>query len=130
MARQFTLGKNERLKSRKQIDQLFSGGQSFSVTPLKTYYLITPGVVSAMQMGVGVGAKNFKKAVDRNRIKRLVREAWRLQKNDLKEKIADKSIQINVFLIYTSKEQMPFQDISKSIAVILDKISKRAFDMK
>ena len=74
MAKQFTLGKNERLKSRKQIEQLFDSGKSFTIFPFKVYYFLSPLTTQDSRLttffGVGVSGKNFKKAVDRNRIKR------------------------------------------------------------
>jgi ribonuclease P protein component len=94
--KQFTLGKEERLKSRKQIEQLFDKGKSFAITPFRVYFLINEmlnaqrsipiAIGINVQFGVGVSAKNFKKAVDRNRIKRLTRKAWRLQKNEISKK--------------------------------------------
>ncbi|MES1226963.1 MAG: ribonuclease P protein component, partial [Bacteroidota bacterium] len=82
MAKQFTLGKKERLKSRKSIEQLFNEGKSFAVSPCRVFYMILPFNATStsfiVQFGAGVSTKNFKKAVDRNRIKRLVREAYRL----------------------------------------------------
>lgn len=109
MAKQFTLGKNERLKSRKQIEQLFSEGKRFAVVPFRIFYLFNEqtendNMQNLLHFGVGVSAKNFRKAVDRNRIKRLMREAWRLQKNELKEKLRFFNRQLNVFFIYTGKE--------------------------
>jgi len=64
--KQFTLGKEERLKSRKQIDQLFAKGKSIAITPFRVYFLINemPNAQRSMfnvQFGVGVSAKNFKK---------------------------------------------------------------------
>ncbi|MEI9910088.1 MAG: ribonuclease P protein component [Bacteroidota bacterium] len=99
MAKQFTLGKNERLKSRKSIEQLFSEGKKIVVAPYRVLYILNPSVEKAsLLFSVGVSAKNFKKAVDRNRVKRLTREAYRLQKNDLQKKTKAKRIQLNVFL--------------------------------
>src|ERR1043166_5363776 len=88
VAKQFTLGKSERLKSRKQIEQLFAEGKNFPMSPFRVYYRTSPfvsGSASNLQFGAAVSAKNFKRAVDRNRIKRLTREAYRLQKNQLQE---------------------------------------------
>jgi ribonuclease P protein component len=124
VSKQFTLGKNERLKSRKQIDQLFAEGKSFAVNPFRIYYVIDDKLskVNELQFGVGAGAKNFKKAVDRNRIKRLTREAWRLQKNELKEKLKSSGKQLNVFFIYTGKELPDFKTIKDKVAIALKKL--------
>lgn len=132
MSKQFTLGKNERLKSRKQIEQLFAEGKSFVVNPFRVYYIVNglPMPIgtsmvnknSILQFGIGVGSKNFKKAVDRNRIKRLTREAWRLQKNELQEKLKANSKHLNVFFIYTGKELPDFTTVKDKVAVALKKL--------
>jgi ribonuclease P protein component len=128
--KQFTLGKEERLKSRKQIENLFDKGKSFVVAPFRIYYIINSEVPiqrgeSGLKFGVGVSAKKFKKAVDRNRIKRLTREAWRLQKNDIKEKVGETQRQLNVFLIYTGKELPDFTTVKDKVAIALKKLSDK-----
>lgn len=120
MPKQNTLGKNERLKSRKQIEQLFSEGKKFVVGPFRTFYQFNGQ--SVLQFGVGVSAKNFKKAVRRNRIKRLVKEAWRLQKNELKEKLKSENKKLNVFIIYTAKEIPDYKLVSEKIKAVLQKL--------
>jgi len=125
--KQFTLGKDERLKSRKQIEKLFAQGNRFVVNPYRIYFLI-PGASTidhGLQFGVGVSAKNFKKAVDRNRIKRLTREAWRLQKNELNEKVKATQKQLNVFFIYTGKELPDFTTVKDKVAVALKKLADK-----
>jgi ribonuclease P protein component len=78
-----------------------------------------------LQFGVGVSSKNFKKAVDRNRIKRLTKEAWRLQKNELKKKLKVDNKQVNVFFIYTGKGLPDFETIKDKVAVALKKLSDK-----
>ena len=127
VARQFTLGKSERLKSRKQIEQLFAEGKTFPLSPFRVHYLVSPlntGTVSHLQFGAGVSGKNFKRAVDRNRIKRLTREAYRLQKNQLQGILRQKNFQLNLFFIYTAKELPQFNNVKEKVNVILNKVIK------
>jgi len=127
VAKQFTLGKNERLKSRKQIEQLFSKGKSFPLSPFRIYYQATPLITSSsstLQFGAGVSGKNFKRAVDRNRVKRLTREAYRLQKKQLQEATIEKKLQLNIFFIYTGKELPAFNIVREKVNVILNKLTK------
>ena len=77
-----------------------------------------------MLFGTGVSAKNFKKAVERNRIKRLTREAYRLQKKNLQEKVKANNMQLNVFFIYTAKELPVYDEVYKKAGVILNKLEK------
>lgn len=128
--KQFTLGKNERLKSRKQIEHLFDKGKSFVVNPFRVYFIVNgelpiAGEKSPLQFGVGVSSKNFKKAVDRNRIKRLTKEAWRLQKNELKDKIKVSGIRLTTFFIYTGKELPDFTTVKDKVAVALKKLADK-----
>lgn len=123
MAKQFTLGRKERLKSRKAIDQLFSDGQRFSQPPLRVVYRKT--TEAGLKFGVTASSKLFKKAVDRNRVKRVLREAWRLQKNELDQLLKDKGQGLDVFFIYTDKELPEFVTIRKATATIIRKLNER-----
>ena len=130
MRKQFTLGKEERLKSRKQIEQLFDKGKSIVITPFRVYFLIDEMLNAQrsmfnVQFGVGVSARNFKKAVDRNRIKRLTREAWRLQKNEIAKKAKEAQRQLNVFFIYTGKELPDFKTVKDKVAIALKKLADK-----
>ncbi|RTL58342.1 MAG: ribonuclease P protein component [Sphingobacteriales bacterium] len=123
----FTLNKNERLKSRKQIEQLFKEGKNFVVFPYKVFYVTANdqrSTTNNLQFGIGVSNRNFKKAVDRNRIKRLTREAWRLQKNELKALVNENKITLNVFFIFTGKEIVEYNFAKEKVAVILKKLIK------
>jgi ribonuclease P protein component len=122
VATKFTLGKMERLKSRKQIEGLFSKGKKFSMTPFRVHYVFNELTNPPLQFGVGVGHKNFKKAVDRNKIKRLVREAYRLQKIALQQQVKEKKGQLNIFFIYNGKEIPGYSAIFDKMKKILDKL--------
>jgi len=126
----FTLGKEERLKSRKQIENLFDKGKSFVVAPFRVYFIVNKElpiqkVESGLKFGTGVSAKNFKKAVDRNRIKRLTREAWRLQKNEISKKAKETQRQLNVFFIYTGRELPDFTTVKDKVAIALKKLADK-----
>ena len=128
--KQFNLGKDERLKSRKQIENLFDKGKSFVVTPFRVYFIMNTELLihkgeNGLKFGTGVSAKNFKKAVDRNRIKRLTREAWRLQKNEIRDKVKETQRQLNVFFIYTGKELPDFTTVKDKVAIALKKLADK-----
>lgn len=121
--------KQERLKSRKRIELLFSEGKSFSVFPYRVQYSLEQlkGMPETplLQMGVSVGTRNFKRAVDRNRIKRLTREAYRLQKTALGEELVLKGMQLLLFIIYTGKEIPEFMLVKEKLEIILNKLIQR-----
>ena len=126
--KRFTLGKRERLKSRKLIEQLFSERKSFVVAPFRVHFMLGEGLLNApsstihVQCGFSASTRNFKKAVDRNRIKRLTREAWRLQKQALVTKAEEKQQQVAVFLVYTAKDLPTFEVVKKKVEIIISKL--------
>ena len=123
----YTLGKNEKLKSTKTIEQLFKQGKSFSVFPFRIIYIATnssPAYISAspLQTAFSVSKKYFKKATDRNRIKRLMREGWRLQKNTLQDEMAGHNMA--VFIIYTGNELPEYKLVFEKITAIIKRLIK------
>lgn len=128
-SKQYTLGKHERLKSREQIEQLLREGKSFAIAPFRIYYMLNSEESIAnrgyrLQFGVGVSNKNFKRAVDRNRIKRLAREAWRLQNSELKDGLKEAGKQLNVFFIYTGKAIPDYKLVSEKVKAAIQKLIK------
>lgn len=126
MGKQFTLGKRDRLKSRKQIEQLFNQGKSFSLYPFKIVYAVTnaSSANDGISFAVSASARNFKKAVDRNRIKRLIREAYRLQNTGLKNKLRESNRRLNLFFIYTGREIPGFSQIKERTQLVLERLIK------
>lgn len=126
MPASFTLHKDERLKSRKQIELLFKQGKSFAFAPYRVYYKKNEHTEGqqAVVFGVGVSSRNFKKAVDRNRIKRLTREAYRLQKSILTDPVNERKVQLSVFFIYTGRELPDFAEVKLKVEQALIKLVK------
>ena len=123
----YTLGKKDKLKSRKAIEQLFKEGKSFSVFPFRVLYLEAPAsshTINNLQTAFSVSKKHFKKAVDRNRIKRLMREAWRLQKNILSDKINAGNKNLAVFIIYTGSELPEYGLIFEKVTAVIKRVLK------
>jgi len=123
MVKRFGLPQSERLKSRKQIDRLFAGGRGFSVFPVRVTYVFSREGESGPKIGVTASKRAFKRATDRNRIKRLLREAYRLQKEDLQTALEAKGKSGAVFFLYTGKTIPPFQEVKATMAKCLKKLS-------
>jgi len=123
----FTLSKQERLSSKKDIDILFTEGHSLTKYPVRLVWRETgiplPGEVQVRMM-FSVSKKKFAKAVDRNRAKRLMREGYRLLKPEL---LANLSLQkaYHLGLIYTGSELLDFITIQKSISTALERWTKK-----
>ncbi len=119
----FSYPKNQKLKSRKLIDLLFAQGKSVSNYPIKLIYLKTelPEAVK-IQAGVAVPKKNFKSAVKRNRIKRLLREAYRLNNHS----VFNNSEATFAFLfLYLGKEMPGFVEIEQNMQRVLLKFLEK-----
>ncbi len=115
-------GKKEKLKSQKLIEILFSEGKPVSVYPLRMVFLKTTDSESAsIKCGVSVSKRNFKKAVDRNHIKRLLRESYRLNKIKYFNNI---SSSYAFMILYISKDGIDFDSLDKKMNLLLDKFSK------
>ena len=146
MTHRQTLSKTERLKSYKRIRILFAQGQKFKVFPLVVYFLLRDEnikeveavneggekfrevegglerlgkVEGVLQMGVSVGKRHFKRAVDRNLLKRRIREAYRKQKLDLKETLSTSGISIDIFFVYSNARISDYAEIETAVASAL-----------
>lgn len=114
----FRFPKSEKLKSKKAIELLFTEGKSATNYPVKVFYLPTEKSKNT-QAAFAVPKRNFKNAVDRNRIKRQLREAYRLQKHLLKN---DGELKFMLFFLYLGKEKLPYSTIESSLKTLIKKI--------
>lgn len=119
----YSYSKDEKLKKQKLIDALFKKRKSVNAYPVKAFYAFSEEKLDVcLKTGVGTSKRNFKKAVDRNRVKRLLREAWRLNKEVLKTNLANGNKQMIVFLHYTDKTLPSLPLIQEKVNIIVQKL--------
>lgn len=123
MEKKFTLSAAERLKSRKMLDQVFKTGKRINQFPLRASFLVDEETSkSFLQYGCSAPVRNFKKAVDRNRVKRLLKEAFRLQKHILLDELAQKDKRLVIFVIYSAPGLPKFITIKTVMGELLLKL--------
>ncbi len=119
----------ERLKSRKLIGQLFRGGQSYMAYPIRVVWVpLSEAEHTAVgfsenraQVAISVPKRFFKTAVARNRLKRQIREAYRLHKTEWYEKLAAADLHIAVMLVLVAKEEVAYSEIAAGIGKMIKK---------
>ncbi len=121
----FSLKKHEILRSKKTIRELFENGSSFFLYPFKVYYLPNPESQNN-QVLFSVSKRNFKKAVERNLLRRRIREAYRLNKKTL---VSDQkeSLSLYIALIYISKLKLPYRDIENKLKEVIVRLNKTKY---
>jgi ribonuclease P protein component len=126
MAGTFSYNKFEKLKSRKQIELLFAKGKSISAFPVKVFYLpVEHTPMHPVQVGVGVSARNFKKAVDGNTITRRIREAYRLHKLPLHEHLKTEQKSVAVFILWIDKQLPTAAALQDLMPTVIEKLIKQ-----
>jgi ribonuclease P protein component len=104
------------------IEQLFNSGSHFSAYPIKVLYSFSHNLSQPVQAGVTVSTRNFKKAVQRNRVKRIMREVYRLQKMPLINAFKQHKKSGSLFFIYIGKELPTFDEVERTMAIILPRL--------
>lgn len=123
-----TLRKSERLDKKKIIEKMFAGGsRSFSMYPLRVVYLPVEGQEAEVSILVSVSKRRFKRAVKRNRVKRQIREAYRLNKQPLIETLRQRQgPRLAVAFIYLSDELVSTSLIAERMKTALARIAEQA----
>ncbi|QBA65673.1 ribonuclease P protein component [Muriicola soli] len=122
-----TFPKEEKLKHQKQIQEVFAKGSSVTVFPLKLLYLKWERGDSNFKAGFSVPKRNFKSAVERNRLKRLLREAYRLNKHGIFNKTEGNYA---LMFLYLGKELPSFPDVERNMRSVLSKFLSREANEK
>jgi RNase P protein component len=121
-----SFAKSEHLCGDKRIGKLFTQGDAFMAYPLRVVFLIEPKADDEFaSVLVSVPKKRFKRAVKRNRLKRLMREAYRLNKQLLVEKLKEKDCQIHIAFNYVSDDVLEFAAIDKKMKQALNKLIEK-----
>ena len=115
--RSYRFSKKEKLTSKKKIEGLFSKGSSFYLKALLVRHLATSETGQSHQVLISVPKRNFKRAVDRNLIKRRIREAYRLNKH-----VIEDSEPHYIGFVYISKEILTFHEIQDQLIRALDRL--------
>ena len=123
---QFKYGKKDKLKSKKLIEQLFSEGDAIKAYPLRMIYLKTEHEDgSVLKTGVSVSKKHHKTAVARNKIKRLIREAYRLNKPLY---FNNSSTPYAFMILYLSKDGTTFEELNSKMKQLFEKFLTKTSD--
>ena len=119
----FTLKKDEILSKRDDINLLFSEGKHFKEFPFKVMHRkVIKSEASSLQFAASIPKRLFKKAVDRNLLKRRCKEAYRLNRNSLKTNCEKQNIELHFMLVYISKESMNYEIIEEKIILTLQRL--------
>lgn len=128
MSGNYSLPKKEHLCGEIRINKLFAEGKAFIVYPLRVVYAVRAVDDVPVKVLFSVPKKRFKRAVKRNRLKRLMRESYRLNKNTLVHVVNEKQVSVEMAFAYLSDEVMEFNIIQEKMQLILNKIATRISD--
>ena len=121
----FSFKKSERLTGSKSISSLFRDGISISAYPVRILYNTDGSGSRPVSLAISVPKRLFKRAVDRNLLKRRIREAYRLNKEPLYSRLQSGKIKVNAVIQYQQKEILDFQTIESGVIRALDKMASR-----
>lgn len=120
----FSFRKRERLTSSKSISLLFQEGQSRSSFPFRILFSVREDGDIQARVAISVPKRLFKRAVDRNLLKRRIREAYRLNKEFFYTRLEEMNLKLNLVIQYQHKEILDFTSIEKGLQKVLEKLAK------
>lgn len=125
MALRYTLGSDSRLKREQHIETLFRTGKAFSVFPVRFIWALAPlgEERSPTRAGFSVSKKKFRRSVDRGRVKRLLRESWRMQQHELAGLIPE-GAQLHLFLVFTDATLPEYKVVYDAVGKGLGRLKK------
>ncbi len=147
-AEDLRMGKVERLRHKRLVDRLFQEGKSFYAYPMRVVYSLSPAEeivgsfnnrylpdtsdmwrclelmkIGPLQVMVSVPKRKMRHAVDRVWLRRRVREAWRLNRGQLRDKLRDSGLCMSVALVYVSDDKHPYRVISQRMVHVMNRLA-------
>lgn len=119
----FTFGKEERLCSRQLIDRLYTEGHRLMAFPFSVQWQVNSNSARCQIMIVAPKRK-FHHAVDRNRVRRLTRECWRLRKHTLYDFLKEQGLTLTLALVYIHEEIMPYEQLEHKMDKLIASLEK------
>ena len=126
MDKPYALAKSERLSSLTAVRRLFKDGASGFVYPFRYMTIIEKSTMPSVEVLFSVPKRYHKRANKRNTLRRRMKEAYRLNKASLITNTAQRGLGVDIALVYSSKEVLPYKTIEHAIRKILAEISERA----
>lgn len=120
----FTFPASERLKSKKDIQILFTKGKSIKRFPLRLLYSLQPTGSHPIQIVFAVPSKKIASAVHRNKVRRWMREAYRTQRGDVLEMVRSRNLYVHLALVYMDRELSDFEVVKNATGQLLAQLGR------